>query len=548
MSSKTQSVYYQRSDLDHKHQVDLPFEIPVGRVKKSRLRVKIENWLVNTGPTQIWLVAWVLAQIAYFAVSYYQLWTSPTVATFRSILGHGLPIARGAANIINFNCALILLTVCRNAITRLRATFLGKIVPFDHNIDSHIYIAWSIVLWSYVHCVGHYFNYLNVNKVLQQYATPEALTLLSGPGLTGQIITVALFLMVTSAMETIRRKAFELFWFTHHLFVVFFGGTLVHGAFCFIKGDIGDPCRGGPTFWKWWIGPAALYLLERIIREWRGRRLTQISKVIQHPSKVVELQIKKPSCKTRAGQYIFLNCPEVAYYEWHPFTLTSSPHEDFVSVHIRVVGDWTTAFAQRLGCQFDKKSGTVVTAPTTLPVVMIDGPFGTASEDVFNYDVSVLVGAGIGVTPFASILKTIWYRLNHSSVKKLKKVHFIWICRDKDAFEWFTDLLSTLEEEYLEFLEIQTYLTASLKPEEMTNLMINTNKDADGLTGLRSKTFYGRPNLDQLFKNFKIKHPSTDIGVFFCGPPVLSDQLHKMCDKWTDAEFGTRFYYGKENF
>ena len=38
----------------------------------------------------------------------------------------------------------------------------------------------------------------------------------------------------------------------------------------------------------------------------------------------------------------------------------------------------------------------------------IDGPFGSASEDVFQYEVSVLVGAGIGVTPFASILKSIW--------------------------------------------------------------------------------------------------------------------------------------------
>lgn len=40
----------------------------------------------------------------------------------------------------------------------------------------------------------------------------------------------------------------------------------------------------------------------------------------------------------------------------------------------------------------------------------IDGPFGTASEDVFRYEVVMLVGAGIGVTPFASILKSVWYK------------------------------------------------------------------------------------------------------------------------------------------
>lgn len=38
----------------------------------------------------------------------------------------------------------------------------------------------------------------------------------------------------------------------------------------------------------------------------------------------------------------------------------------------------------------------------------VDGPFGTASIDIFKYEVGVCVAAGIGVTPFASILKSIW--------------------------------------------------------------------------------------------------------------------------------------------
>lgn len=47
----------------------------------------------------------------------------------------------------------------------------------------------------------------------------------------------------------------------------------------------------------------------------------------------------------------------------------------------------------------------------------VDGPFGTASEDVFDYEVAMLVGAGIGVTPFASILKSIWYKFKESNPK-----------------------------------------------------------------------------------------------------------------------------------
>lgn len=54
--------------------------------------------------------------------------------------------------------------------------------------------------------------------------------------------------------------------------------------------------------------------------------------------------------------------------------------------------------------------------------VAIDGPFGTASEDVFRYQVVVLVGAGIGVTPFASILKSVWYKRIQNKDVFTKKV------------------------------------------------------------------------------------------------------------------------------
>lgn len=31
-------------------------------------------------------------------------------------------------------------------------------------------------------------------------------------------------------MEVIRRSYFEVFWYTHHLFIIFFAGLVFHGA------------------------------------------------------------------------------------------------------------------------------------------------------------------------------------------------------------------------------------------------------------------------------------------------------------------------------
>jgi len=50
------------------------------------------------------------------------------------------------------------------------------------------------------------------------------------------------------------------------------------------------------------------YLGERIAREVRGRHKTYISKVIQHPSNVCEVQIKKEHTKTQAGQVCSSTC------------------------------------------------------------------------------------------------------------------------------------------------------------------------------------------------------------------------------------------------
>jgi NADPH oxidase len=80
-----------------------------------------------------------------------------------------------------------------------------------------------------------------------------------------------------------------------------------------------------------------------------------------------------------------------------------------------------------------------------LPQVMIDGPYGAPAEDVFNVEVAVLVGAGIGVTPFASILKHIWYRQKRGNVGSLKRVEFFWVCRDAPSFGWFQSLLQEVE-------------------------------------------------------------------------------------------------------
>ncbi|KAK9765605.1 hypothetical protein K7432_005925 [Basidiobolus ranarum] len=526
---------------------------PPVALSKPTWKQKFDVWMVNDGQRVIFFGLWVFIQFLIFSLAFVNYWFGDNFSNSRTTFGLTFAVARASALVLHVDTGIVLFPMCRNLISWLRTTPLNKVIPFDKNVAFHKMIGWSILFFTLVHTSAHYVNFYIAANLTDAPHGWFWYAFVTGPGWTGHIMLASLTLLVATAVHRVRRKYFEVFWYTHHLFGVYFGFFSMHGTFCLIKPDRPPYCSSGGSFWKYWIASGLLYLLERIIREVKGRHRTFISKVVLHSSKVVEVQIKKDYIRSKAGQYIFLCCPEVSLYQFHPFTLTSAPEEDYISVHIRVVGNFTREFARRLGCDVDSKKPNSIDPKAgvnrILPRVMIDGPFGSASEDVFNYEVAVLVGAGIGVTPFASVLKSIWYRVNYPmKATRLRKVYFFWICRDKEAFEWFQDLLKAIEEEDIEqFIEIHTYLTGGLKPDEVRNVIINDEEGyQDALTGLRSPTHYGRPNLDHIFNGLCHHHPATDVGVFFCGPKPLGKQLHMYCNKYNQPQDeGTKFYYNK---
>lgn len=496
-----------------------------------------------------------------FAFGFVNYAVKDNLQVARDTFGPTYMIARSAALVLHLDVAMILFPVCRTFISLARQTPLNGIIQFDKNITFHITVAWSIFFFSWVHTIAHWNNFAQIaaKNNLGIYGFLLA-NLVSGPGWTGYIMLIALTAMVLTSVEKPRRENYERFWYTHHMFVVFFMFWSIHGAFCMIQPDVAPFCISVGTqaigvFWQYWMYGGFVYLAERVAREMRGRHKTYVSKVVQHPSNVCEIQIKKEHTKTRAGQYIFFNCPEVSIWQYHPFTLTSAPEEDYISIHVRVVGDFTRALSKALGCEWEKKDkgSNVVGANSdnsdvdpalrrVLPRVYVDGPFGSASEDVFKYEVSVLVGAGIGVTPFASILKSIWYRMNYPQSKtRLAKVYFFWICRDFGSFEWFRSLLLAIEAQDVDQrIEIHTYLTAKIKADDATNIMINdANADKDAITGLRAPTNFGRPNWDMIFRGIRKLHAPAEAGVFFCGPKGLGSSLHIYCNKYSEPGYVT---------
>jgi NADPH oxidase len=266
----------------------------------------------------------------------------------------------------------------------------------------------------------------------------------------------------------------------------------------------------------------------------------------------MEIQFKKPSMKYKAGQWLFINVPSVSREQWHPFTITSCPFDEYISIHVRQVGDFTRALGDALGAGaaqsklYDGEPGAMYEVALQngqqMPAIRIDGPYGAPAEDVFNNEIAVLIGTGIGVTPWAAILKNIWHMRNGPNPPtRLRRVEFIWVCKDTTSFEWFQVLLSSLEAQSQEaasrpgssgneFLKIHTYLTQKLNEDDTNNIILNSvGSNVDPLTELKSRTNFGRPDfgklfagmrdgiLDRTYLNGLEGEMRTNVGVYFCG-------------------------------
>lgn len=54
------------------------------------------------------------------------------------------------------------------------------------------------------------------------------------------------------------------------------------------------------------------------------------------------LEFKRPQgFEYKSGQWVRIACKTLSSSEYHPFTLTSAPHEENLSLHIRAIGPWT---------------------------------------------------------------------------------------------------------------------------------------------------------------------------------------------------------------
>ncbi|XP_030629516.1 NADPH oxidase 5 isoform X2 [Chanos chanos] len=497
-------------------------------------------------------------------------------------------VAKGCGQCLNLNCTFIMVLMLRRCITWLRATWVVRVLPLDQSILLHQIVGYAILIFTIAHTTAHVMNFAHLSERDGTYKLWEYL-LTTRPGIgwvngtasvTGVVLQVIISLMVVCSSTFVRRSGhFEVFYWSHLLYIWVWILLVVHCA----------------NFWKWFVVPGVVFLVEKLVGIAASRMGgLYIIEVNLLPSKVTHLVIKRPPFfHFKPGDYVYINIPVIAKYEWHPFTISSAPEQqDTLWLHVRSMGQWTN----RLFEYFKQSENQVVSTKRLTASLRdrrhqrraqlsaklsdnhrycnikcyVDGPFGTPTRQIFASEHAVLIGAGIGITPFASILQSIMYRYrmrkqncpncNYSwceTIKdnemKLRKVDFIWINRDQKSFEWFVSLLTKLEMDQADeepegrFLEMHMYMTSALSKNDMKAIglqmaldLLAKKEKRDSITGLRTRTQPGRPEWGKVFQKVA-EEKKGKVHVFYCGSPALAKLIKAQCE-----HFGFNFY--KENF
>lgn len=307
---------------------------------------------------------------------------------------------------------------------------------------------------------------------------------------------ICMLVMLVTSISPIRRKFFEVFYFTHHLFIVVWILAILHNRALVHQLTL--------------IVPLALWALDRVVRIYRGRlrRFELVSATTIGDVLRLEFKGSVATCgHAESGSYAFINVPGVSWFQWHPFSISSRGSAPNFTFHIKNMGVGTyTGALHAYFAQAQNKSGVRVN---------IDGPYGRSAVRFEDYESVLLLAGGIGVTPMAAILDDLYEKCKTHKPRRLEKVTFCWSVQSKDALACMEELVKKIQSNPnpvtgVEF-SIQVYVTRGKEEAEWHMV--------------------GRPKFQTIFDSAGRPKDGAgkewNVGVLACGPESMIVECQK---------------------
>ncbi|KAF1967315.1 NADPH oxidase 4 [Bimuria novae-zelandiae CBS 107.79] len=534
-------------------------------VKGMSVWRKLRAYWAVQGP-QIAFMALVVAFMLAFGI--WQLVKYLTYEQYRPAFGWGAVLAKTCAGVLYPTFFFLILSMSRWFSTLLRRNYIiSRFVNWDLSQSFHIKMSIVALAFATIHAIGHLRGSFvfgskpgrqqNVAVVLGQDAVPRYYIdyVRSLPGWTGLAALGCFYLLTILSMPQVRKWNYEVFQLGHLLLFPIIGLMCAHGTAGLLQ---------WPMFGYWLAFPTLLVVLERLQRFMLGF-FPIVADLELVDGETVAITTSMPKYRFRPykdGQYVFVQVPKLSFFQWHPFTVSTCTGKS-MQIHIKAEGDWTDSLRD------------LAKSSTKSLKVGIDGPFGAPAQRFYDFEYSMVFGAGIGVTPFSGILADLQeHELERSKssdesqsrerkasepspYEEHKRIDFHWMVREKNDLLCFSDLLNevtrgsaTHSRSNLD-IRIHTYVTQKRK-EISTHVLrwliekFRTPEHPQSyLTGLLNPTHFGRPEIGSIMEEHygdmckvlgerttegekwdgKGKVDEVKVGIFYCGPPVIGMQL-----------------------
>lgn len=320
----------------------------------------------------------------------------------QAAFGWGVALAKFSAGALYATLFFLLLSMSRWYSTFMRRFYyVSRFINWDRGQSFHILMSIEALVLATTHAIGHLSGtFVFGSRPTRQQAVgallgpdavprPYVVYVRSLPGWTGLTALSILYMISLLSMPYIRKWSYEIFQIGHLMMFPFIGLMMAHGGLALLQ----YPVLGFVLAF-----PVALIIIERTIRVLSGFwRIPAQLEVLDDETVQITCQIpKRKIWNYEAGQYVFLQVPQLSFFQWHPFTISTCVGRE-MSLHIKTDGDWTGRLRGLTDFKF----------------VGIDGPYGAPAQRFYDFDQAIIVGAGIGVTPFSGILNDLQHREDH---------------------------------------------------------------------------------------------------------------------------------------
>ena len=341
---------------------------------------KLRSWWSVQGPQVCFIGLVVAMQIAF---GLWQLVKYLTTPPYTAGWGWGVVVAKTSAGVLYPTMFFLVLSMSRWFATFARHSYyLSQFVNWDRSQSFHIKMSFVAMAFATLHAIGHLtgsFVFSStasrqdvVTSVLgQEMSYSDYVS--SRPGWTGITALACFYIIGLFSTPRVRRWSYEVFQLAHLLMFPLIAMLVVHGT----RGIFQWPMLG-----YFLAFPTLLALVERTRRVLLGfQRIPARLVVLDEETVEITMSIPKTHWfPYEAGQYILLQVPQVSFFQWHPFTI-STVSDGQAQVHIKADGDWTRKLRD-----FGKEG-------KELTHVGIDGPFGVSctAENTMPWSTNILL-------------------------------------------------------------------------------------------------------------------------------------------------------------